>query len=134
MLRFNPYDTKRGDSHVETPPPNDTTTTTTATAMGPQSQNRKNLNTRTRLATAKRKGLQQSTIIGGIAFSSEKDCEVCSPPARGLPKPHRKHHKLCNWKDTMAGPATGQAAIDLENAECLRQHLVPLTNKEKGDG
>ena len=68
-------------------------------AMGPQSQRRLTLEGRTHQMQAnshnkKRKAGQQLALHGGVAFDSDRDCEVCKGRLAGR-NVHRGHHKLC---------------------------------------
>ena len=112
------------------------TTTTTTTKMGCQSQSRRNLNARTRPRKTKKKKCRdryQTTINGRRAFSSALHCRVCRAALRGIAKPHRSHHKRYKLNKKTRG-MTGQALVDFQNAQLLKEHFAPLSAKEKGRG
>lgn len=91
-------------------------------------------------APAKAKNVTQATLLGGIAFDPEKDCNVCV--AQAMKKlcstyriPKRSHHALCNRnsKTKGMGDLTAQAAGMQKEAKRLESlFTAPLKAHEKG--
>ena len=87
----------------------------------------------------KRKGAQQ-TLVGGVAFESERDCMICK--AKALQKleptyriPKRAHHVLCiqNTKTKGKGILSRQTmATQIEESWLKKLYETPLQQHEKG--
>ena len=112
--------------------------------MGRQSQHRLS-NTKRAFALAsssKKRKTGQSTLLGGQAFESERDCAVCkaysiSRYTPGYRIPKRSHHVLClkNKKTKGRGAVhthTAHCETDAKRLEKLFR--APLLTHEKGSG
>ena len=88
-------------------------------------------------SSKKRKG-GQATLLGGVAFESDRDCIVCH--ARALRKftpscrvPNRSHHAHCarNTKTHGKGELTGSQLATLEDNQRCKQLTRPIAEAEK---
>ena len=113
--------------------------------MGRQSQQRvSNEKRKYQLAAAntgftKRAKGQQQTLVGTLAFNSEKDCIVCAAVARKryqetVRVPKRPHHELCikNSKTKGRGKLTVQAMNNLEDDKRYKHITRPIQADERG--
>jgi hypothetical protein len=112
--------------------------------MGRQSQQRvSNTKRQYQLAATnsykKPKKGDQLTLIGDIAFNSERDCKICVAQARrrfdsSVPVPKRSHHELCakNTKTGGKGPLTTQRLAEIADDRRYKHIIRPIESHEKG--
>ena len=89
----------------------------------------------------KKKAGDQMTLLGGVAFQSDRDCKICR--AKSIrkflpthPTPKRAHHPQCihNKKTRGCGVLSSQGMANIEDDKRFKELTRPIQDNEKMSG